>query len=104
VQYNATVCADGATTRCKNETCSKRTNFGYAGASEVPIYCITCIPNNLKSKRVDVRNKRCERKGCRVRPSFGYMTDTVSPTSNGKKYLNYYVLDALALLPLTVVN
>jgi EsV-1-7 cysteine-rich motif len=67
----------GAAARCRNhEACSKQANFGYRG--ERPIYCKTCIPEDLKDTLIDVRSQRCEHEGCDTQPSFGKPGDKVS--------------------------
>jgi EsV-1-7 cysteine-rich motif len=67
----------GRVPRCKNhEACSKQANFGYKG--KPPIYCKTCIPEDLKDLLVNVVTKRCEVEGCDTQPSFGKLGDKVS--------------------------
>jgi hypothetical protein len=67
----------GRGARCRNhEACGKQATFGYRG--ELPIYCKACIPEELKDKLFDVKNKLCEYEGCGTQPSFGKPEDRVS--------------------------
>ncbi len=67
---------------CKDEFCEKQASFGY---NKDNLFC----KSHKKDDMEDIKNKKCEKEGCKTRPSYNYKGERIG------KYCKEHKLDGM---------